>query len=53
MGSDGGWNMAAVLAGWWLGLVSLPVFQFLWLRWYFRLFIWARSCGRCHASSCG
>ena len=30
------------LAGWWLGLVSLPVFQFLWLRWYFRLFIWAR-----------
>ena len=30
------------LAGWWLGLVSLPVFQFLWLRWYFRIFIWAR-----------
>ena len=30
------------LAGWWLGLVSLPVFQFLWLRWYMRLFIWAR-----------
>lgn len=30
------------LAGWWLGLVSLPVFQFLLLRWYFRLFIWAR-----------
>ena len=30
------------LAGWWLGLVSLPIFQFLWLRWYFRLFIWAR-----------
>jgi hypothetical protein len=30
------------LAGWWLGLVSLPVFQFLWARWYFRLFIWAR-----------
>ena len=30
------------LAGWWLALVSLPVFQFLWLRWYFRLFIWAR-----------
>jgi hypothetical protein len=30
------------LAGWWLGVVSLPVFQFLLLRWYFRLFIWAR-----------
>jgi hypothetical protein len=30
------------LAGWWLGLVSLPLFQFLLLRWYFRLFIWAR-----------
>ena len=30
------------LAGWWLGLVSMPLFQFLWLRWYFRLFIWAR-----------
>jgi hypothetical protein len=29
-------------AGWWLGLVSLPVFQFLLLRWYFRLFIWVR-----------
>ena len=30
------------LAGWWLGCVSLPVFQFLLLRWYFRLFVWAR-----------
>ena len=30
------------LAGWWLGLVSLPLFQFLLLRWYFRIFIWAR-----------
>ena len=30
------------LAGWWLGCVSLPIFQFLLLRWYFRLFIWAR-----------
>ena len=29
-------------AGWWLGCVSLPLFQFLLLRWYFRLFIWAR-----------
>ena len=30
------------LAGWWLGCVSLPIAQFLLLRWYFRLFIWAR-----------
>jgi hypothetical protein len=30
------------LAGWWMGCVSLPVFQFLLLRWYFRLFIWTR-----------
>jgi hypothetical protein len=30
------------LAGWWLACVSLPVFQFLILRWYFRMFIWAR-----------
>jgi hypothetical protein len=29
-------------AGWWFGVVSLPLFQFLLLRWYFRLFIWAR-----------
>ena len=29
-------------AGWWLGVVSLPIFQFLLIRWYFRLFIWAR-----------
>lgn len=30
------------LAGWWLGCVSVPLFQFLLLRWFFRLFIWAR-----------
>lgn len=30
------------LAGWWLGLVTLPLFQFLLLRWYYRLGIWAR-----------
>ncbi len=30
------------LAGWWMGLVSLPVFQFLLLRWYFRIMIWTR-----------
>jgi hypothetical protein len=30
------------LAGIWYGYVSLPIFQFLLLRWYFRLFVWAR-----------
>ncbi|HSD97844.1 MAG TPA: hypothetical protein VLB06_11970 [Sulfuricaulis sp.] len=30
------------LAGMWYGYVSLPIFQFLLLRWYYRLFIWAR-----------
>ncbi|HYA39516.1 MAG TPA: hypothetical protein VEI74_14715 [Candidatus Methylomirabilis sp.] len=30
------------LAGMWYGYVSLPIFQFLLLRWYYRLFIWGR-----------
>ncbi|SDX70084.1 hypothetical protein [Thiocapsa roseopersicina] len=30
------------LAGIWYAYVSLPLFQFLFCRWYFRLFIWAR-----------
>ena len=30
------------LAGMWYGYVSVPLFQFLLLRWYFRLFIWGR-----------
>jgi len=30
------------LAGMWYGYVSLPIYQFLLLRWYFRLFIWTR-----------
>jgi hypothetical protein len=29
-------------AGIWYAWVSLPIFQFLLLRWYFRVFIWAR-----------
>jgi hypothetical protein len=29
------------LAGWWYGLVSLPLFQFILFRWYYRLGIWA------------
>ena len=30
------------LSGMWFGYVSLPIFQFLMLRWYFRIFIWMR-----------
>jgi hypothetical protein len=30
------------LAGLWYGYMSLPLFQFLLLRWYFRIFIWIR-----------
>src|SRR5262245_17665040 len=30
------------LTGWWYLFVSVPIFQFILLRWYFRLFIWAR-----------
>ena len=37
-----GGQLAPSLAGWWFGCVSLPLMQFLLLRWYFRLFIWAR-----------
>jgi len=29
-------------AGWWFVYVSLPLFQFMLFRWYFRLFIWIR-----------
>lgn len=39
-GSAGGSQLS--LAGMWFGYVSLPLFQFLLCRWYFRLFIWAR-----------
>ena len=35
-------DMAAVARRLVAGLVSLPLFQFLLLRWYFRLFMWAR-----------
>jgi hypothetical protein len=29
-------------AGVWYGYVSLPIYQFLLMRWYFRIFIWMR-----------
>jgi hypothetical protein len=37
-----GGELRMQLAGWWYVLVSLPLFQFMLVRWYFRLFIWAR-----------
>lgn len=30
------------LTGMWYAYLSLPIFQFLLLRWYYRLFVWAR-----------
>ncbi len=38
--STGGSKLS--VAGMWYGYVSMPIFQFLLLRWYFRFFIWAR-----------
>jgi len=37
-----GGALRPTLAGWWFGFVSLPMVQFIVMRWYFRLFIWAR-----------
>jgi hypothetical protein len=36
----GGWQLTP--AGYWYVFVSIPIFQFILLRWYFRLFIWFR-----------
>lgn len=38
--SGGGFSLNS--AGIWYAYVSLPIFQFLLLRWYFRVFIWVR-----------
>jgi hypothetical protein len=35
-------KLQPTLAGWWFGCVSLPLVQFILLRWYFRLLIWTR-----------
>lgn len=35
-------TLQPTLAGWWLGCISLPLIQFILLRWYFRLLIWTR-----------
>jgi hypothetical protein len=37
---DGGRRLSP--AGWWFVYVSLPAFQFILFRWYFRIFIWVR-----------
>jgi hypothetical protein len=37
-----GAGMDLTLSGTWFGYVSLPIFQLLMLRWYYRIFIWAR-----------
>jgi hypothetical protein len=41
-GASAAGKLQPSLAGWWLGCISLPLFQFILLRWYFRLFLWAR-----------
>lgn len=38
--TDGGPRFSA--AGYWYTFISRPLFQFILIRWYFRLFIWAR-----------
>ena len=45
---DGGRRLSP--AGWWFAYVSLPLFQFILLRWYFRLFVWIRFL--CHVTRC-
>ena len=40
LSGDGGRRLT--LAGWWLAFVSVPLFQFMLLRWYFRMFVWTR-----------
>jgi hypothetical protein len=37
-----GGGLKLSLSGIWYGYVSVPLFQFLLLRWYFRIFIWTR-----------
>jgi hypothetical protein len=39
--SNGG-SLRLSRAGWWAACVSLPLAQFLLVRWYFRLFVWGR-----------
>lgn len=41
-GKGVGGQLQTTLAGWWFGCVSLPLVQFILLRWYYRMFIWTR-----------
>jgi len=41
-GTFGHGELHPTMAGLWFRCVSLPLLQFLLLRWYYRLFIWAR-----------
>jgi hypothetical protein len=43
-GADGVKSLTA--AGWWHALVSVPLFQFLFLRWGFRVVVWAQVLAR-------
>ena len=42
--SDG--RLRPTAAGWWCGTISLALFWFLLLRWYFRVFVWWRFLAR-------
>ena len=35
-------QVSFTLAGFWYAFVSVPIYQFILLRWYFRLFVWYR-----------
>ena len=41
-GVPGAGTLALSLAGRWYAFVSLPIYRFLLVRWYYRIFIWAR-----------
>lgn len=41
MPAEGGGHRLSPV-GWWFVYVSLPLFQFILLRWYFRIFLWIR-----------
>lgn len=42
----GGWygdpSKGATAAGWWYAAISLPLFQFIFFRWYYKILVWAR-----------
>lgn len=42
---EGNGSFVLTGAGWWLLLVSVPLLQFLTLRWFWRIFLWFRFLG--------